>query len=696
MTLETSQLLLFVLLHALLVLNSLWLTSWLGGWKTWAERGLDAFLYANALIVVSFFLLHFVSFVRVEGLIAVQAVAALLLFARARKRGWEVRGFFTWKPLRDLGWPSRVLCGAFVGWLVMYVYVCRYLVPVGTDALNYHLPLPAHWLKDGALTLVYGMFLDPQLSYTPIAGELFFAWWMAPFGNDVLVRFGQMPFLVGAMLAVYTLWRRWNLSPPLALACAGLLLLYRPFLREIVIPNNDIMLATWLLVFLCQWQRLDAGWQGWARCGLALGLLAGTKVLGLLFAAPCLVLLAATAFGQRKELHIARAAFALVAAALLVGGFTYLRNWFLTGNPFYPALVKLGGFTVFDGMMDSDAMAATNQNWQTLKSFLFTRGTFGMGTKTAWIWAATALAAPLGWLAGRRNGAQPLWIWFALVAGYTIVVWKTPFQDERYLFPVYGVGLIFLGWWISLLDRERRRWIAALVLGVVAICFGSESILKGTGVPGLVAIAACIAALELAMFVTADLTRRANRYVCLGLIVAGVFAVLYLWPSFTRTYQEIKFLRFPHIYPSQGPTWVWIDQQTRKEGARIAYAGSPLSYPLFGGDLQNDVGYVPVQKQESRAWHDLEWPADVEMRSHAEIHRVALEAARGRPDFDAWAGRILQRGCRFLVVIPDVDKDPVEARWAREHPELFRKAFENGPVTVYEVAQLIEPPPSSR
>lgn len=695
MSVEISQLFLFLLLNAIVLLNALWLTCLLGGWRTWAERLLDCFLYFMSLVVAGFYVLHFLHWVSVDGLFLLHGSTTALLALAAKRQKWRIRDFFTLEPLRDLGWIGQAVCWASIGWMAVYVYVCRYLVPVGTDALNYHLPLPVHWLKDRELTMVFGMFLDPQLSYTPIAGELFFAWLIAPFGNDVAVRFGQMPFVVGAILALYTLWRRWNLPAFLAVAAAGLLLWYRPFLRQIVLPNNDIMLATWFLVFFCQWQRLDSDWRGWARCGLALGLLGATKVLGLLFAVPCFVLLAQRAVAQRREwnwLNIVAPLLAVVA----VGGFTYLRNWFLTGNPFYPALVRLGGLTIFDGMMDSDAMATAHRSWQTIRSFLFTRGTFGMAKITTWIWAGTALLAPVGWMArramGGRANAEALWIWFALGASYLIVVWKTPFLDERYLLPVYGAGLIFVGWWLEWFCARRLWWVALAAVVAVAVCFGKESVLAGMGRPALACIASVAALGWLTLFLASRRSRRLHRIGFLGLLVLWIFAILYFWPAYLRTYQEIKFHRFPHIYPGQGPAWFWLNEQTKERPAIIAYVGSPLTYPLFGQDLQNSVVYVSIEKDAQRAWHKLGWPPELVSTSHAMIHQNVARVARGEPDLDAWLRRILELRCNYLVVVPDVDKNPIEREWALSQPALFRKAFENpeAGVVVFEVAPPLE------
>lgn len=707
MNTENSQLLLFVGLNALVFINALWLTSLLGGWKSWTERILDALLYFVVLIVLGFECLHFARGVTIDGLCAFHGLVAVVLVLIARTRKWEIRSTFTWKSIRELGWTGQALLCLFLGWFLVYVFICRYLAPVGTDALNYHLPLPVQWLKDHQLSLFAGMFLDPQLSYTPLVGELFLAWWIVPFGNDVAVRFGQMPFLLMCLLASYTIWRRWNLPRWLALGTAGLFLVYRPFLREIVLPNNDITLAAWLMVFASQWQRLDSDWRGWVRCGLALGLLPGTKVLGLLFAVPCVALLAVRIFQLRRERTmkwVPVSVGALMLSAILVGGFSYLRNLFLTGNPLYPAQISFAGITVFPGVMNSDLMAVAHHDGKTLLGFLFSNGTFGMPTWTGWIWGMAVVAMPAGWLIRRktnREGSEPMWFWFLLVVSYLIVIWKTPFLDERYLFPVYAIGLLFAGWWLQGLASIRNGVIAAVLVLVCAfVCFARDSVLRGMPLPEIIIFTSLLVLLRIELIITSDLQRKPLRYAQIAVILFGLFAALYFWPPYLRTYQEIKFQRYPHIYPGQGPAWVWLNDQTKGRGSIVAYAGSPLTYPLFGQDYQNTLVYVPVGKSSRRYWHEQEWPADVKMTSHETIHSLSGQVARGEPDFTSWIDRVTSARCDYLITIRDVDKDPIEARWAREHPALFRKILESpdGGLAVFEIVKQrnLEPSTSIR
>ena len=91
--------------------------------------------------------------------------------------------------------------------------------------------------------------------------------------------------------------------------------------------------------------------------GTALGLLLATKYIGVLFAPVVLALLAwlcdraAAARSRRSALPrgARRPAVLLAATMAVTGGYTYLRNAVTTGNPIFPAPVRVLGLEVFPG-----------------------------------------------------------------------------------------------------------------------------------------------------------------------------------------------------------------------------------------------------------------------------------------------------------------------------------------------------------
>jgi hypothetical protein len=609
----------------------------------------------------------------------------------ARRRGWEISSLFSVEGIRNLGWLGQILLCAFAAWFGAYIFYCRYLVPCGTDALAYHLTMPVYWLKSQDLSLVPMFSTAALLSYSPINGEIFLTWLVMPFGNDVVVRFAQMPFLIVIMLSLYAIWRRWSVPQMVALGAAGLVLVFRPFLREIVLPNIDLMLTAWVLTFACQFQRLDGSWQSWTRGGLALGLMVGTKLFGLLYLVPCLLLLAGKHFQFRRArpfASIARDWACLVAAGVFLGAFTYARNWIATGNPFFPAIVSVAGVTVFEGLILSDEIAGGHHDLNALLRYLFGNGTFGMPARTSWIWGTAVAGSVIAWMfPWKRSRREPgfVWLWLLLGMGFVVVAWKSPFLDERYLFPVFALGILFIGWLVHRVSVFSLKWLPYAVLAGIAVCFAWGSV-----IPELVRFAIVLMVLAWVIlrivlwFVESSPPRARVRMTLAAVTMCALLA--FFWTPFLRTYQEIKFSRFPHVYPGQGSAWVWLNEQTKAYPAIIAYTGSAFIYPLFGQDLQNSLVYIPISEKGYRFLHEMDHRAKFEVDSHQAGTSSFARIVRDQPDMDSWKNRILDARANFLVVQRDIEQNPIESEWAEKSPGLFRKVFEGGSVTVYQVA----------
>jgi hypothetical protein len=687
---EASQFLLFLALNLVVLVNGVWLTCWLGGWKTWAERVLDCFLYSFGLVVVSFETLHFVKWITVDGLFVFCLSTMFALALAGRLGGWEIRTFFVWNPIRRLGWSGQALLCLLVAWLCAYIYYCRFLPPRASDPLAYHLPVPAQFVRDRSLMLFPSYPAAWSCMYLPINAEIIWAWLMLPFGNDVTVRFGQMPFLAAIVLAMFTMWRRWSLSLGLALGGAALVMIFRPFLRELVIPNVDIVLTSAFLLFACQFQRLNAHWKSWVRCGLALGLMIGTKIHGLIFLIPCLVLLVVKHFEWRKVWsgsEAARAWSGFATSILLVGGWAYIRNWVLTGNPFYPSRFSVGGVTIFAGVVNSDTMASAHRGLGNAWRFLFTYGTFGMPVCTAIIWSGAVLTGLTGcWLRRDQKAmrGELLGLCCLLLLGFVLLFWKTPFLDERYLFPCYGIGLMFIGWLLVWLDAAPWKWLAPITLLAVAVCFGRESInirtvLLLTPIYGLVVFAL----LRGILWINDWAPRAQIRFIPAAIAVALVVGSCAVFGPYLKRYQAVKFYNYRQAWPQFASGWEWLNEQTRGRELVVAYTGSAFIYPLFGQDLQNSLRYVPVEIRAHDFLHELEFSASIPAGSLEAFNHFVVTLARKDPDRDHWLKRILEARASFLVIMRENEVGLIEQRWAEQLPGIFEKVFDQNAITIY-------------
>ena len=295
------------------------------------------------------------------------------------------------------------------------------------DTLSYHLHVPATWIAEGRLEIVPAVFGDPSWAYAPSNLELWFAFLMAPLQSDYLAGSGQVAFAALAALAIVAAVREAGGRRTAALAAAIVFLLVPEVWQQARTAMTDLGLAALLLAslpFTLRVARL-------ARAGdlvtaaAALGLAAGTKYVGLPFALPFALAAALSSKSGRPRPRDLMAAAAVVFAT---GGFWYLRNALVTGNPFYP-VATLG----LPGLTDRAAMRAWIYHLpigdlDALGEMLGAAGFgFVLAAAVVVVWRRLLLEAAL---------------LLALVAIFWLWI---PYQESRFLFPAFGVAAVAIG-----------------------------------------------------------------------------------------------------------------------------------------------------------------------------------------------------------------------------------------------------------
>ncbi|HUP42971.1 MAG TPA: hypothetical protein VM599_07155, partial [Thermoanaerobaculia bacterium] len=359
------------------------------------------------------------------------------------------------------------------------VRAARYSAPgtFGFDDLSYHLSAVAAWAERGDLAMPKFAIGDDATPYYPIGSELVSWVLLAPFEtNDVAARWSQLPFALALLAAVAALGARLRLRPRSVLPAIALLWsLERLFPRLALAASNDASAAFLLLASadgaLELARRRSAGAALYA--GTALGLLVGTKYAALLFAPLPLALYALARIasgrpgpGRRRGLLPELAA---AGAAVLAGGYTYLRNAVTAGNPVFPAPVRVAGIELFAGW-EHGSLA-----WRRglpeaaieLPGFLFRADLWG--PVAPWLLVPAALLAPAVALLTirpmrRTGGEEPdlgrgrRWVEAALLAFPLLCFliflhWIYDHRDVRYF--LGGIAVAALGW-AYLADRLER------------------------------------------------------------------------------------------------------------------------------------------------------------------------------------------------------------------------------------------------
>jgi hypothetical protein len=403
--------------------------------------------------------------------------------------------------------------------------------------------------------------------------------------------------------------------------------------------------AWWALAWAADRSRTDL-----ALALVSLGLLAGTKMTGPIYAAA--IALAALGWRwTRRDAAAASAESALPVAigavlALLAGGFWYARNWIDVGNPLGLVRIDLGGRIVFSGEITIEMIQRTSlarafdtadpAHWRTL----FTQIAARLQLPFALL-AVQAAFLPRAFAAARGGGRRGmLVVLLALTALCAVLFWAhtgTAAQgfSSRAIGPFlgqglrYGFGLIALVAVIAAVSATGAGTGARLASGAVlagALC----GVVGGTLSEAVKAAAFRGGEVEWASGLLERLGASPGR--ALGELagamrdrLAGVLVSTIAWGALTWLLSSAHFARrsaprglllgaillaaIPlgrarrdaarrDLY---GGVPEWISANVAP-GGTVAYAFSVYSYLFYGKDFRADVAYVPASPNGEAAW----------------------------------------------------------------------------------------------
>jgi len=257
-----------------------------------------------------------------------------------------------WSGARRIA-ARRPLAVAIAAALLGPVLLLPLYPPIAWDAIGYHLPYAKTYAESG------GLAFNPHLRYPvfPQTSEMLFTLALL-FSDDVLAQLTQ--FLLFALLTVGCVaFGRRHFSDRAGVWAAALLFGNSQVLWLASIAYVDMGLtANVLFGVFAYWNWRESGERGWLLLsGAFFGLAMGTKYLGVVPAA--IVFLFVLSSGVRARRLGAPLAFAGVCAA--VAAPWYVRNALLTGNPIFPFLPRLFGYSFWSAedlrWLDGDVIA---------------------------------------------------------------------------------------------------------------------------------------------------------------------------------------------------------------------------------------------------------------------------------------------------------------------------------------------------
>lgn len=480
------------------------------------------------------------------------------------------------------------------------------------DSLWYHLPFAVEMAHSHSVTGIHYTETVFTNWFYPQNSELLHSVGILLTGRDTLSLFLNFGWLGVAFLAAWCIGRPYGRGPLTVVAAGVLLECHTLVVREPGAAKNDLMAAALLLAAIAVLVNANRK-PGWplAVAGLATGMAVGTKSTAVAMAAMLTLAVIVLAPAGRRWVT----AGWWFAAGLAGGGYWYLRNLIVAGNPL-PQLERLGPIPLphperlQEGRPDfSIAHYATDTGvW---------RDYFEPGLHQAFgaLWPVVIAAAVAGALVAIVWGRPKVLRWMGAVALLGMVAYVfTPLSaagadgaptgfgiNIRYAIPALLAGLTLLPVaHVPVVDRPYRwsttgTWLllGGLLVLLVATNRSDAALRDPDRMFGwLIAF--------LLVLIPAVLLYLRHRGAPRGAVIAGFaalgLAVLAIGYPVQRDYLRD---RFANADPETSIPGMSLDSAYRwardVHDARIGLAGTTagfLEYGFYGADLSNRVRYL--------------------------------------------------------------------------------------------------------
>ncbi|HEX6781604.1 MAG TPA: hypothetical protein VF125_06175 [Solirubrobacterales bacterium] len=606
-------------------------------------------------------------------------------------------------PAGQTAWSLVVMLLVIAATVFSYAVTTKHALDRGVfnfDSLWYHLPFAVDMVQTHSVVGMHHVDTVFTNWFYPQNSELLHGVGILLTERDTLSLFLNLGWLAVAFLAAYCVGRPYGRGAVTAIAAAILLECHTLVVRDPGAAKNDLMTAALLLAsiailvqawsssvpFSSQATRRNRRMDRWAlaAAGLAAGLAAGTRVTGLAMAAALTVAVVVLAPRGRRW----AATGWWFVPALAGGGFWYLRNLVVAGNPI-PEVHSLGPIS----LPHPDRLQEGRPDFSIVHYATDTgvwREYFGPGLHEAFgaLWPLVVFGALAAALLALLHGRDRLLRWIGAVALFGALAYLfTPLSaagaegepvgfgiNIRYVIPALlaGIVLLPLDRW---LDGRHRQWglTGVLVLVFLVTNRPDDALHDGARVFAFLLVV-------FAVLLPALLFHLRSQGAGAGLMAGSATALVVLLVAagypLQRHYLENRFAnegsgeeQIPGMHLNSAYRWA-----RGVEGARIGLAGTTAGfagYGFYGTDLSNRVLYLG------------------EDGPHGGFDAIptcaAFRAAVNDADLD------------YLVTAPFLNflhpRDPIpspEARWLRGE-DAVRPILRSGPVTVWKVKGELSP-----
>ena len=572
------------------------------------------------------------------------------------------------RPSISRSWLPVLALTAGLGVLVLTKYLSALHTPdPHFDALAGHLPVAVEWFQAGNLRFLPWIEpLEVQAQY-PANAELVALWLFLPVGRDYLVALADVPGLLmlvsGTALTARELGAR-----PLAVVATALVVPSLPGALRLIVGTNmqDLMMLGGLaaLAAFAAMQARKPSPAGVMIAGLAAGIAVGTRyaALGIVPVVCALVVLQVLRRGWRKAL---KTAAVVAAGAVLTGGYWYVRNAVYTGSPFYPGSLPGQHIVPVEALEFPQLRSYAELGWAPTH---WVHAAQYAATDYGVVWLVLVLLSPvfLVLAALRRERSATGWAWASLPL-FCLLVFAFQIGSAgkvdangnlrealqsvqlRYLFATVSLSVIVLAAEARHLPERFDVPLWTTTIAVVAVTAMIQVVPPAQSyLWGLAALAGAVLAVVIWL--------RAPPMVMLGAGAAGLVAAALFANVQAQHYEQRRL--------AGGMAFELAAEHLRESDNSVAIAGFCQLYAIYRPDWSRRVqyltGYDDVLDRPLGAGYQL-WLASLR-RHQVTALVIGLDPCYRR--------------------VGEVD----QARFAREHPEVFSEVFADGIAMVYRVA----------
>ena len=479
------------------------------------------------------------------------------------------------------------------------------------DTIWYHGPISARIVAEGTAWPLHYTDTEYLNWFYPGNSELQHSVGIAFLGRDLLSPLINLGWLGAALLAAWTLGRRFSVAPLALVAAAIVLDTGNMIPREAGTMANDVapiallLASAAVLVTASERERFPSP-VALGTAGLAAGLALGTKLTALgAFAALFIVLALIAPAGRRW-----RTFGVLLLGGLVTAGIWLVRNLVLSGNPL-PWIRSVGPVD-----LPGPGRGLEGRDPYSVAHYIFVNpdgkvwGTYileGLHNVLGPLWILILAGSVLGALLAlfRPRLAVVRALGAAAAVGAIAYVFTpltaagpegSPFSftaNLRYLLPALTLGLCLLPLEPRIVPPRAR--IPLLAGGVVALLLtgmfsdsASSWVERYSSVPwALVAGISITGSIALAVAMYRRFGTAASALTVGAAVLAGVGV---LW-AFTGEYLNNRYSRDYFSFQPDGVA-VWAKEKSGKRVGVVGSSGAFTQYTLYGDDLGNYVQYL--------------------------------------------------------------------------------------------------------